>query len=254
MSFQVTAEAYAQFMGRFSDPLAEVFADQVGVRAGQRALDVGCGPGALTAELVGRLGAAAVSAVDPSPSFLAAVSTRCPGVDIQLGRAEELPYGADTFDATLAQLVVHFMADPVAGLVEMARVTRAGGVVGACVWDHSPGGRGPLTRFWRAVADLDPAARGEAHLAGARQGHLAALFRAAGFDELTDTLLTARVTFATVQQWWEPFTLGVGPAGVYVASLDDRARTRLRDHCADLLPPAPFAVEASAWCVVARRE
>ena len=118
--------------------------------AGRRVLDVGCGPGALTAELVRRVGADSVSAVDPSEPFVAAATERHPGVDVRQGSAEQLPFPDDAFDAALGQLVVHFMADPVAGLTEMARVTRRGGVVAACVWDHAGGG-GPLSRFWEAA-------------------------------------------------------------------------------------------------------
>jgi trans-aconitate methyltransferase len=66
VSFNVAAEAYDRFMGRYSMPLAPQLADFASVSAGQRVLDVGCGPGALTAELVARLGPAAVAAVDPS--------------------------------------------------------------------------------------------------------------------------------------------------------------------------------------------
>src|ERR1700722_16616154 len=140
-------------MGRYSEPLAVQFADLARVGHGQRVLDVGCGPGALTAELVRRTGADAVSAVEPSASFVAAVAERLPGVDVRRSAAEQLPFPADAFDAALAQLVVHFMADPVAGLREMSRVPRPGGVVAACVWDHA-GERGPLTPFWSAGREL----------------------------------------------------------------------------------------------------
>src|SRR5215813_13652301 len=176
-------------MGRFSEPLAERFADLAGVRRGQRALDVGCGPGALTAELVGRLGADAVCAVDPSPPFAAAVAERLPGVEVSVAAAERLPFPDGAFDVTLAQLVVHFMADPVAGLREMGRVTRPGGVVAACVWDHA-GGRGPLSAFWRAVRELDPGADDGSNLVGVREGHLAELFTQAGLDAVEVTTLT----------------------------------------------------------------
>ena len=137
MSFEVAAEAYDRFMGRYSVQLAPQLADFAGIAAGQRVLDVGCGPGALTGELVQRLGAEAVTAVDPSEPFVAAAKARHPGVEVQRASAESLPFDDGAFDAALAQLVVHFMADPVAGLREMARVTRPGGVVAACVWDHA---------------------------------------------------------------------------------------------------------------------
>jgi SAM-dependent methyltransferase len=251
VSFEVAADAYDRFMGRFSDPLADEFVALAGLRAGQRALDVGCGPGALTRRLVRLLGPEAVTAVDPSAPFVAAVRERCPGVDVRRGTAEDLPFGTDTFDATLAQLVVHFMSDPVAGLREMARVTRPGGAVAASVWDHA-GGTGPLSTYWRAVRDLDPEARDESGLAGAGEGRLAALARAAGLLDVEASRLTVRVGFATVDDWWEPFTLGVGPAGEYVAGLDDDGRAALRARCEELLPAAPFELAASAWCVVAR--
>src|SRR5690242_14711109 len=135
VSFSVGAEQYDQFMGRYSGPLAPRFADFAGIGAGQRVLDVGCGPGALTGELVRRLGADAVCAVDPSETFVAAIAERYPDVRTQRAAAEQLPFDAGRFDAALAQLVVHFMADPVRGLGEMMRVTQDGGVVAACVWD-----------------------------------------------------------------------------------------------------------------------
>src|SRR2546422_5196539 len=169
-------------MGRYSTLLAPQLADLAGVEAGQRVLDVGCGPGALTSELVERVGASAVSAVDPSEQFVAAARERHPGVDVQRAPAEELPFAEGEFDAALAQLVVHFMADPVRGLAEMARVTRADGVVAACVWDHA-GEQTPLAPFWQAVRELDPAAEDESELAGAREGHLAELFVEAGLRE-----------------------------------------------------------------------
>jgi SAM-dependent methyltransferase len=250
MSFDVSADAYTRFMGRYSEPLAARFADLAGVRSGQRALDVGCGPGALTAELSGRLGAGEVCAVDPSESFAVAAGERLPGVAVSVATAERLPFPDGAFDAVLAQLVVHFMADPVAGLREMGRVTRRGGVVGACVWDHG-GGRGPLTPFWRAVRELDPSAADESGLAGVGEGQLAALFDQAGLAG-ADTTLTVRASYAAFGQWWQPFTLGVGPAGDYVGSLTARRRRLLRERCRELLGEGPFDISATAWAVTSR--
>jgi len=251
VTFNVTADAYARFMGQYAEPLAVQFVELARVRAGQRALDVGCGPGALTAQLVERLGADAVAAIDPSDPFVAATRVRLPEVDVRSGVAEHLPWPDDSFDVALAQLVVHFMTDPVTGLREMARITRPGGVIAACVWDHAGGG-GPLAVFWRAVHDLDPDAPGEADLAGAREGHLAELCAAAGLHHIEPGTLTVGVRFATFADWWEPFTLGVGPAGAYVAQLDKPRRDLLRTRCAKLLPPPPFEIAASAWSVRAR--
>jgi ubiquinone/menaquinone biosynthesis C-methylase UbiE len=115
VSFEVAPTAYDQFMGRFASPLAAQFADHIGVHAGQMALDVGCGPEAFTEVLAARLGPSAVAAVDPSQSFVAAIRERQPEVDVRAGSAEALPFPDSTFDVAAAQLVVHFMSDPVAG-------------------------------------------------------------------------------------------------------------------------------------------
>ena len=246
MSFRVGADDYDRFMGRYSFPLAAPFAEFVGTSDVRRVLDVGCGPGALTSELVSRFGADAVTAVDPSRDFVAAARARHPGVRVELAAAEELPFEDELFDAALAQLVVHFMADPVAGLREMARVTRPRGVVTACVWDHAGGG-GPLSRFWEAAHELDPEVEDESRLNGARRGHLGELFRAAGLRDVEETELSVDVEHPNFEEWWEPFTLGVGPAGGYVAGLEPTQQARLRDLCRQMLPTPPFVMSARAW-------
>jgi SAM-dependent methyltransferase len=246
VSFAVAAEAYDRFMGRYSVPLGPTFLDFAGIGRPSRVLDVGCGPGALTAELVARFGAKAVSACDPSEPFVAAVRERHPEVTVECAPAEDMPFDDEAFDAALAQLVVHFMEDPVAGLREMARVTRAGGVVAASVWDHG-GGRGPLSAYWEAVRELDPEADDESDLAGAQRGDLSRLFHEAGLREIEEADIGVAVEHSTFEEWWEPYTLGVGPAGAYVSGLDPSQRDRLRTLCEQLLPPAPFVVEARAW-------
>jgi SAM-dependent methyltransferase len=251
VSFAVAAEAYDRFMGRYSALLAPPLADFAAVAGGQRALDVGCGPGALTTELVTRLGAANVSAVDPSEPFVAAARERHPGVTVRRAAAEQLPFEDQAFDAALAQLVVHFMGDPVVGLREMARVTRTDGVVAACVWDHAGGG-GPLSRFWEAAHELDPDVDDESQLAGAREGHLGQLFEAAGLQEVDESALSVHFEHPSFEDWWEPFTLGVGPAGAYAAGLGATRQARLREHCRERLPAAPFALAARAWAARGR--
>ncbi|MEO5575698.1 MAG: class I SAM-dependent methyltransferase [Gaiellaceae bacterium] len=246
MSFDVAAEAYDRFMGRYSAQLSPGLADLAGVGPGQKLIDVGCGPGALTAELVRRFGPDAVAAVDPSEQFVSAARQRHPGVDIRRAAAEDLPFPDGTFDAALAQLVVHFMTDPVAGLADMARVTRPDGVVAACVWDLA-GGRAPISPFWQAARGLDSDVADESDLAGTRPGHLVELFGAAGLRDIEEAELFATGEFGSFEDWWEPFTLGVGPAGAHARSLGDIELSALRERCRQLLPEAPFTLNAVAW-------
>src|SRR4051794_37375047 len=156
-------------MGRYSRSLAPQLADLAGVRAGERALDVGCGPGARTPELVGRLGAEAVAAADPSEPFVEAARQRHPGVEVAVAGAEDLPFEDGAFDVSLAQLVVSFMSDPTAGVAEMGRVTRAGGGVAARVWGLA-GGAGPPSPPSRGGGGGAPPAPHPGPGAGARGG------------------------------------------------------------------------------------
>src|SRR5262249_6667065 len=147
--------------------------------------------------------------------------------------------------------VVHFMADPVAGLKEMGRVCKPGGRVAASVWDHA-GGAGPLSPFWNAVRGLDPEARGEAARPGSQAGQLDGLCRQAGLGDIEGSRLTVTIRIPTFDDWWSPFTLGVGPAGAYVAGLSADDREAVRRACEQELPEAPFEMAASAWTVTAR--
>lgn len=251
VGFAVSPDAYDRFMGRYSVPLAPVFADFVGIAPGRRVVDVGCGPGALTAELVERLGEESVVAIDPSEPFVEAVRGRHPRVEVHRAAAERLPLPKDTFDAALAQLVVHFMTDPVAGLCDMGRVVKTGGVVAACVWDFDEGGS-PLSLFWAAATDLDPQAPGEGSLPGTRRGHLARLLGDAGLEAVEQAELAIDVEHQTFEEWWQPFELGVGPAGSYVSALGQHERMRLAERCRDLLPEPPFVVTAAAWAARGR--
>jgi SAM-dependent methyltransferase len=188
-----------------------------------------------------------VTAVDPSEPFVAAVRERQPDVRVERAAAEDLPFPDGEFDAALGQLVVHFMAEPVAGLREMGRVTRGEGVVAACVWDHAEGGQGPLSVFWEAAGEIDAEREDESMLAGARAGHLTELFEAAGLRNVEESHLTVSVEHPTFEDWWEPFTLGVGPSGVYADGLNPERQDALRERCRAKLPPAPFVATVRAW-------
>jgi ubiquinone/menaquinone biosynthesis C-methylase UbiE len=246
MTFDVAADRYDRFMGRYSRHLAPQMAEFAGIAAGQRALDVGCGPGALTSELVARLGAANVFAVDPSAPFVEAARQRHPGATVLQASAEVLPFDDHAFDAALAQLVVHFLAHPVQGITEIARVTRRDGVVAACVWDYG-GAQDPLRVYWKAAREVDPELTDESHLPGTGQGHLRNLFVKAGLRAVEDAELWVTVEHASFDEWWAPFTFGVGPAGGHFAKLAPDRQMAIEARCRAALPNAPFTIAARAW-------
>jgi len=241
-------------MGRFSTRLAVPFADAAGIEPGQRALDVGCGPGALTAELVSRLGAANVAAVDPAPQFVDAVRERLPGVEAQVAHAEELPYPDAQFDAALAQLVLHFVSDATATASEMRRVVTPGGVLAACVWDFG-GGMRMLRLFWDAALALDSEAPDEERTRPfGHDGEIAQLFERAGLRDVERGSVEIEGAYESFDDFWTPFLSTTGPAGAYVASLDEEHRERLREelHARLESPEGPFTLEASAWYATGR--
>jgi ubiquinone/menaquinone biosynthesis C-methylase UbiE len=255
--FRGPAEIYDRFIGRYSPGLARAMCAAAGIQSGQRALDVGCGSGALIAQLADVLGAENVAAVDPSGPFVQASRARVPGARILVGSAESLPFGDGEFDATLSQLVVNFLDDPEQGLREMARVTRADGVVAGCVWDY--GGEMTMLRtFWEAAAALDPEGAApfmEAHtMRFARPDELASLWRSAGLDDIDVAPIVVEAPYEDFDDLWSPFPTGVGPAGTYAASLDGEAQAALRDEFERRLgrPEGAFTLSARAWSAVGR--
>jgi SAM-dependent methyltransferase len=251
MSFVVSGDAYDRFMGRYSRPLAPAFADFADIGPGGRVLDVGCGSGVLTEELARRVGADRVSGVDPSP-LLAACAERVPGAELKKGWAEALPWPDDSFDAAIAQLVIHFMEDPAAGVAEMARVTRAGGIVAVSSWDFS-GGMEMLRVYWETARELDHDLSGESRSFG-NLDELDALFRRQGLEEVDAGPIEVSSEYESFDELWDTFLLGVGPAGQYVVSLAPDRQATLRDAYRERLnvDDGAFTLGARAWAARGR--
>jgi SAM-dependent methyltransferase len=252
--FQVQAATYDRHVGRYAPRLAAAFCDFVAIEPGMRALDVGSGPGALTAELANRLGATNVVAAEPSAPFAEACRARVPGAEVVVAGAEALPFGDAAFDVTLSQLVVNFLEDADRGVREMARVTRPDGLVAACVWDYA-GEMTLLRAFWDAAREIDPD-RGAAADEGVvmrwcREGELAELWSHAGLRDVRSGALEVSASYASFEDLWAPFPSGIAPSGAFCASLDEDERNALRDAFRRRLGVGdePFELTARAWAV-----
>lgn len=249
MSAPGAAEAYDQHVGRYGSQLGAGLMGVAGVRRGQRALDVGCGPGPLTSALAEALGAENVAAVDPSEPFVEACRARVPGADVGVG--ERLPFTGGSFDAVLAQLVVQLMEDREAGVREMSRVARPGGAVAACVWDSR---RMPLLRlFWDAALEAAPE-RAAAIDDGRRVGYekpeeLGWLFEECGLAEVSTGHLVVHADYESFDDLFRPFAAGVGHSGACLVSLDGAGQAALAADVYRRLgsPAGSFTLAARAW-------
>ncbi len=255
-TFRTPAEAYDRHIGRYGSELARALIDAAGLQPGDRVLDVGCGPGALTRELAAMLGADHVAAVDPSAPFAQACAARLPGVRVEVGAAEALPFADAEFDAALAQLVVNFMSDPAAGVREMRRVTRTGGTIAAAVWDYA-GEMTILRRFWDAAVALDPDASAldeGRSMPFCTPDALGELWAAAGCADVRVTPVVVSAGYDDFEDLWQPLELGVAPSGAYTASLSYERRAALKAAFRERLGAgdAPFRLTARAWVVTGR--
>jgi SAM-dependent methyltransferase len=253
-TFLASSDAYDRHVGRYGPQLAAALIEFAGIEPGMRALDVGCGPGALAATLAERLGCARVSAADPSEPFVQACRARLPAVDVVLAGAEALPFADGSFDAALSQLVVNFMRDPVAGVREMARVTRPGGVVASTVWDYA-GEMTLLRAFWDAAREIAPERGADSDegivMRYCRRGELADLWRAAGLRHVRFGELVVRASYENFEDLWAPFPQGIAPSGAFCKSLSDQERAALHDAYRRRLgvDEGPFELTARAWAV-----
>ena len=254
--FEVPADAYDRWVGRYSTGLARELIRYAGVAAGQAALDVGCGPGALTAALVPMLGADHVAAVDPSEAFVEACRQRNPGVRVQHASAEALPFADAEFDRVLSQLVVNFLTDAHAGMAEMRRVTRHGGLIAACTWDYAEGMTLIRTFFDAAIAvDRGAAAHDEGRtMRYCRPDELDPLWRETGLNDVEVQPLLVRAAYESFDDLWSPLEYGVGPVGAYAMSLEPGQRAAVRAEFQRRLGVGdkPFELTARAWATRCR--
>jgi SAM-dependent methyltransferase len=244
---------YEQYVGRWSRQVAPLFLSWLDIPAGRRWLDVGCGTGALCAAIVDHCSPSAVAGVEPSTGFLETAKENLAGrAALYQGSATAIPLRDASVDVVVSGLVLNFIQDQRAALLEMSRVTGKGGTIGAYVWDYA--GKMDLMRcFWDVAIELD---EGAAKLdEGVRfplchPEALEKLFASAGLEEVDVKPVDIPTAFANFDDYWQPFLGGQGPAPAYAMSLDETARARLRDRIRERLPTAAdgsISLTARAW-------
>lgn len=255
------ASAYEQFMGRWSRKLARALVLWLDIPPGRDWLEIGCGTGALTAQICEISHPASVVATDPSGPFIAHARTALPDQRVQFLRASvgELPTTASGYDVVVSALVLNFLPDSTAALRHMRSLVAEGGVVAACVWDYA-GEMQFLRRFWDAAVELDPAARqydeGE-RFPICSPSALESAFREAGLARAEVKALEVATRFQDFDDYWSPFVGGPGPAPGYLSSLPPQRQHDLARRLAATLPrhaDGSIALRARAWAVRAEKE
>jgi SAM-dependent methyltransferase len=244
---------YEQYVGRWSRRVAPPFLSWLHIPAGRKWLDVGCGTGALCAAIVDQCSPSSVIGVEPSEGFLKTAKENLAGRAVfHQGSATAIPLGDAVVDAAVSGLVLNFVAEPRAALVEMARVTAQGGTIAAYVWDYA--GRMDLMRcFWDAAVELDPNAASldeGVRFPMCRPEPLRKLFEGAGLESVEVKLIDTPTRFSNFDDYWRPFLGGQGPAPAYAMSLEETARGRLRDRIRARLSVAAdgsISLTARAW-------
>ncbi len=249
--------SYDAYMGRWSRRIARHFLDKLNTSGGLDWFEVGCGTGALSAEILARSAPKSLVSIDSSEAFVATTRANVADVrgEFRVGDAQALDAETNSRDVVVSALVLNFVPDRTKALSEMARVARTGGIVAFYVWDYPGGGVQFMQAFWDAATSLDPGAR---DLAEDRrfpfctpQG-LTELAAAAGLSAVTCEAIEVPTVFRDFDDYWQPFTLGAGPAPGYCMSLDTAGRERLRGTLEANLPrraDGAVPLKARAWAI-----
>lgn len=260
MDVWASGAAYEPYVGRWSRLVAREFVGWLELPGDGPWVEVGCGTGALTSALLESARLAVVTAADRSWDYVvyARAQVRTSHVHWIAAEASQLPVRSGVSEAAVSGLVLNFLPQPATGVVEMARVVRAGGTVAAYVWDYP--GRMELMRYlWDTAVQLDPAA---AELDEGRRfplcepRALTELWEAAGLVQVESRAIEVLTPFTSFEDYWQPFLGGQGPAPGYVMSLSEERRKVLRERLRARLPTRPdgrIELVARAWAVRGRR-
>lgn len=233
-------------MGRYAHPLAKEFVKSVPLAKGDDVLDIGCGPGALTAELVAAVGADHVSVIDPSPPFLAYCANQYPGITAEVAQAESIPYADHSFDAVMSQLVIHFIGDIDQAGREIVRVAKPGSPVAVCTWNIERMEKiNLLPRAAQAAGVEVPPLRVEAFT---ESGSVGAYLEAIGLNDVEEYTINVTSTYADFEELWAAYLLSIGPLGPWTTVQSDEVKSGIRSAMFRILhePTGPITLHAEA--------
>lgn len=240
--------AYERYMGEWSRLAGEIFLDWLAPEPDLRWLDVGCGNGAFTEMLVKRCAPASVHGIDPSEKQLAYARTRpiSPVAEFRQGDAMALPFPDDTFNAAVMTLVIFFVPDPAAGVAEMARVVRSGGVVSAYAWDMEGGGF-PYEALHAEMRAMGVPVPSPPSQDASRIDVLRDLWSGAGLASIETRQIEVQRTFADFDDYWTTI-LGGASVGPHLAAMSPPDLALLKEQMRVRLPADTFGrITYGAW-------
>ncbi|PYE54162.1 class I SAM-dependent methyltransferase [Deinococcus yavapaiensis] len=248
------AEAYESYMGRWSRLIASHFLLWLDAEAHGRWVDLGCGTGALSRQVMQTCRPSSLLGLDLSEAFLQAAKHSVPEAEFMLADATDTGLPNAEFDYAVSGLVLNFTRDPRATLREMVRLVRPGGRVALYVWDYA-GHMQIMRSFFDVARAIDSGAAAFDDGINApicRPGPLRRALEEAGAVDVEVTAVDIPAAFPDFDAYWSPFLGGTGSAPKYVAGLSDDVRNRIRDAVQAALPTGPdgeILLAVRAWAV-----
>lgn len=232
-------EAYERQMGRWSRVVGRAFIDWLDAPRDLRWLDVGCGNGAFTEELIAHCAPTAVAAIDPSVEQVSYARQRrkTQVAEFRVGGARALPFPDGSFDVAVMALVIAFVPEPVKAVREMTRVVRAGGLIATYMWDILAGGV-PIDPLYKAITSLGIATTLPPSAEISKRDALRQLWERAGLQVVDTQVFRIPVAYSNFDDFWDSNAAPAGPQGKLIESMSPSMKEKLRKRLFEYLPIA----------------
>ncbi len=182
-----------------------------------------------------------------------------PSATFQIADATALPFADSSFDVAVCGLGLNYIPNPGRALEEFRRVIRAGGSVGAYVWDYARGVRF-VREFWDAAIAIDSEAASfdqALRFPMCTPEGLHSLFEQAKLEEIDVRALDVVTRFSDFDDYWEPLLTGQGSAPNYLATKDEQIRSAIRERLRVTLPTnneGAIELPARAWAIRSKKK